>query len=148
MHVNMTPDWFHYMLKTNNNLIRIKGPGHAKTCLMSYANNKGADQPAHPRTLISTFVVRCLDSMICILAISKRLRILAGFCSWAGCFESYLVKHLRRHIFAWCGSFKIDSAWSQSVMMVLHYLPLSLVGVQQVFVLFSALLSSTFCCLV
>ena len=21
------------------------GPGHAKTCLMSYANNKGADQP-------------------------------------------------------------------------------------------------------
>ena len=35
----------------------------------SFANNKGADQPAHPRSLISTFVVRCLDSMICILAI-------------------------------------------------------------------------------
>ena len=40
-------------------------------CLMPYANNKGADQPAHPRSLISTFVVRCLDSMICIFAISK-----------------------------------------------------------------------------
>ena len=26
----------------------------------AYANNKGADQPAHPRSLISTFVVRCL----------------------------------------------------------------------------------------
>ena len=26
---------------------------------------------AHPRSLISTFVVRCLDSVICILAISK-----------------------------------------------------------------------------
>ena len=38
---------------------------------MSYANNKGADQPAHPRSLISTFVVRFLDSMICILAILK-----------------------------------------------------------------------------
>ena len=38
---------------------------------MSYANNKGADQAAHPRRLISTFVVRCLDSMIGILAISK-----------------------------------------------------------------------------
>ena len=38
---------------------------------MSYANNKDADQPAHPRSLISTFVVRCLDSMICILAVSK-----------------------------------------------------------------------------
>ena len=47
------------------------GPGHAKMCLVLYANNKGADQPAHPRSLISTFVVRCLDSMICILAISK-----------------------------------------------------------------------------
>ena len=30
---------------------------------MSYANNKGADQPVHPRSLISTFVVRCLDSV-------------------------------------------------------------------------------------
>ena len=49
----------------------INGPGHAKMCLMTYANNKGADQPAHPRSLISTFFVRCLDSMICILAISK-----------------------------------------------------------------------------
>ena len=32
------------------------GPGHAKTCLMSYANNKGAGQHAHTRSLISTFV--------------------------------------------------------------------------------------------
>ena len=31
-------------------------PGHEKMCLMSYANNKGADQPAHPRSLISAFV--------------------------------------------------------------------------------------------
>ena len=37
-------------------------PGHEKMCLMSYANYKGADQPAHPRSLISAFVVRCLDS--------------------------------------------------------------------------------------
>ena len=32
---------------------------HEKMCFMSYANNKGADQPAHPRSLISAFVVRC-----------------------------------------------------------------------------------------
>ena len=38
-------------------------------CLMPYANNKGTDQPAHPRSLISTFVVHCLKSVICILAI-------------------------------------------------------------------------------
>ena len=49
----------------------LPAPGHAKTWLIPYANNKGADQPAHPGSLISTFVVRCLDSMICILAISK-----------------------------------------------------------------------------
>ena len=29
--------------------------------VMPYANNKGADQPAHPRGLISAFVVRYLD---------------------------------------------------------------------------------------
>ena len=40
-------------------------------CLMPYASNKGADQPAHPRSLISIFVVRCLDSMLGILAMSK-----------------------------------------------------------------------------
>ena len=39
-------------------------PGHEKMCFMSYANNKGADQPAHLRSLMSAFVVRCLDSII------------------------------------------------------------------------------------
>ena len=38
---------------------------------MPYANNKGADQPAHPRNRISTFVFLCLDSFICIFAISQ-----------------------------------------------------------------------------
>ena len=39
--------------------------------VMPYANNKGADQPAHPCSLISAFVVRCLDSMIPPVSISK-----------------------------------------------------------------------------
>ena len=53
--------------------VLLYGPGHAKTCLMPYANNKGSGQPAHPRSLISTFVVRCLDRTVtsCILAQSK-----------------------------------------------------------------------------
>ena len=38
---------------------------------MPYANNKGADQPAHLRSLISAFVVRCLDSIIPLLAIAE-----------------------------------------------------------------------------
>ena len=67
------------------------GPGHAKMCPMPYANNKGAGQPAHPRSQISTFVVHCLDSMICILVISQVSRF-------------YLVTNSQRQIFAWCGS--------------------------------------------
>ena len=49
--------------------------GHEKTCLMSYANNKGADQPAHPRSLISAFVVCCLDSTISLDSIAEISRL-------------------------------------------------------------------------
>ena len=38
---------------------------------MPYANNKGADQPAHPRSLISAFVVHYLDSIIPLVSISE-----------------------------------------------------------------------------
>ena len=34
-------------------------------------NIKGADQPAHPRSLIRAFVVRCLDSIIPLFAIAE-----------------------------------------------------------------------------
>ena len=59
-----------YVYKGDQTLMSY-GPGHAKTSLMPYANNKGTDPPAHPRSPINTFAVRYLDSMICILAISK-----------------------------------------------------------------------------
>ena len=38
-----------------------------------FANNKGADQPAsaHPRSLISTFVIHLLESIISRLAASE-----------------------------------------------------------------------------
>ena len=38
---------------------------------MSYANNKGADQPAHPCSLISAFVVRCLNSVMSLVSVTK-----------------------------------------------------------------------------
>ena len=38
---------------------------------MSHANNKGADQPAHPRSLISAFVFRCLDSVMSLVSVTK-----------------------------------------------------------------------------
>ena len=40
-------------------------------CLKSYANNKGADQPAHQRSLISAFVIHCLDSVMSLVSVTK-----------------------------------------------------------------------------
>ena len=45
--------------------------GPWETYLMLYANNKGADQPAYPRSLISAFVVRCLDSVMSLVYVTK-----------------------------------------------------------------------------
>ena len=44
------------------------GPHCEKTFLQEFANNKGADQPEHPRRLISAFVIRFLQSVISKLA--------------------------------------------------------------------------------
>ena len=48
-------------------------PSHEEMCL--YVNNKGADQPVHPCSLISAFVVCCLDSIISLDAIAKISRL-------------------------------------------------------------------------
>ena len=40
------------------------GQRREKTCLCGLANNKGADQPAHPDSLISAYVIRFLESII------------------------------------------------------------------------------------
>ena len=47
------------------------GPRREKTCLRGFANNTVADQPAHPRSLISAFVIRLLESTMFNLAIRK-----------------------------------------------------------------------------
>ena len=46
----------------------IIGPCREKTCLRRIAYNKGADQPAHPRSLISAFVIRFSERIISKLA--------------------------------------------------------------------------------
>ena len=46
-------------------MVQLKfGPRREKTCLRGSAYNKGADQPAHPRSLTSAFVVHFLESTI------------------------------------------------------------------------------------
>ena len=52
--------------------VNVDSMSHSRENLfMSYANNKGADQPAQLCSLISAFVVRCLDSIIPLLTIAE-----------------------------------------------------------------------------
>ena len=56
-----------------------------------YANNKDVDQTAHPRSLISVFVIRCLDSIVALfLYIIRNFKPLASFFGWAGQFVSFV----------------------------------------------------------
>ena len=80
---------------------------------MPYANNKGADQPAHPRSLISAFVVCCLNSIMSILAIDKISRLWLVFVAeqaglsltWSQTPRTgFLMTRLIKHFFnAWIG---------------------------------------------
>ena len=47
------------------------GPRREKTCLQGFANNTGADQPAHPCSLISAFAIGFLERTIFNLATGK-----------------------------------------------------------------------------
>ena len=62
-----------------------------KNMFLPYANNKGADQPANPRSLISTFVVHYVDSIIPLVSIPQISSLYLSFCGCAGRFESYPV---------------------------------------------------------
>ena len=44
--------------------VRSNGPQREKTFLRWFAYNTGADQPAHPRSLISAFVIHFLECII------------------------------------------------------------------------------------
>ena len=46
---------------------------NARKPVFGVANNTDSDQPAHPRSLISAFVIRFLKSIICNLATGEIL---------------------------------------------------------------------------
>ena len=52
------------MAMTCNIFPALNGPRREKTCLQGFANNTGTGQPAHPRSLISAFAIRFLESTI------------------------------------------------------------------------------------
>ena len=57
----------------------LNGPRREKTCFWGCANNKGADQPAHPHSLISAFVISFLESVMSKLVTSE-FSCLASLC--------------------------------------------------------------------
>ena len=59
--INLTLDSMSHVLK--------------KTRLCHMRTRKGTNQPSHPRSLISAFIVRCLDSITLILSKSKHSRL-------------------------------------------------------------------------
>ena len=79
---------------------------------MQYANKKGADQPAHQRSLISTFVVHCLDSIIPPVSISEMSSLyLASVAAQAGLsLPVYPGWKPRRQVFLWWGSYYFSTA--------------------------------------
>ena len=70
---------------------------------MPYANNKGADQPAHPRSLSSAFIIRWLDSIILVLAQYTISRFYLVSVGEQACF-SLIRSETRRQVFSGRGS--------------------------------------------
>ena len=60
-----------YRAKSTSRDDGLYGQRHEKTCLRWFANNNGADQPAHPHSLISALVIHIMESIICKLATSE-----------------------------------------------------------------------------
>ena len=65
----MKPQHIKYAIKNFDQ--PLNGPPGEKTCLLGFANNKGADQPAHLCSLISIFVIPFSERTILNLATGK-----------------------------------------------------------------------------
>ena len=99
----------------------IIGPRQEKTCLRGFAKNTFADQPAHPRSLISAFVICVSVQRLCYLRFGKyhiqacykrNFIFLASFCSWAGCFESHFVGNPEDRFVATRPNYVIALLWA------------------------------------
>ena len=85
---------------------------------MPNANNKGADQPAHPRSLISTFVVHCLNSVIPLVSISE----ISSLYSAAA--KTYFFKWVQpavRHRLTYIKRFALTSSLRKPMLTTWHF---------------------------
>ena len=72
-----------------------------KTRLRAYADSEGPDQPAHSRSLIRAFTVRCQSNWILHRMYEWRANAWMMVCACAGWSESAHFAHVRRHVLAW-----------------------------------------------
>ena len=82
------------------------GPRLVKTCLWTYADSERPDQPAHPRSLIRAFTLRCEIHWKKEWIKGARMRP----CVCARWRESAHFAHARRHAFAWQGPYSMSIA--------------------------------------
>ena len=81
--------WFSiYNILCNKTFNITNGPGREITCLLRFANNTSPDQPAHPASLISAFVICFLKSIIRNLFNRLNFNFLASLCSCGDWYES------------------------------------------------------------
>ena len=59
--------------------------------LRGFANNKGTDQTAHPRRLISAFIIRFFGKFVILTCYKRNFNFLASLCSWGDWFDSRFV---------------------------------------------------------
>ena len=72
-HTNRMNNWL--PTTTDATEHNMKEKRYMSHLFLPYAKNKGADQPAHPHSLISAFIIPCLDSIIPLVFISKISRL-------------------------------------------------------------------------
>ena len=80
-------------------------PDHEKMCLMSYANNKGADQPAHSAQSDQRLCCSLLRWYNISRFYSRNFKTVSSFCGCTGLFVSGLVGNSRRHDLSCRGSY-------------------------------------------
>ena len=90
--------------------------------LMPYGISKGADQPAHLRSLISPFVVHCLDNIISLVSISETSSLyLASVAAQDGL--SLPWSQTRRQVFSWPGPYYLSMKNCKQVAIYYHQIP-------------------------
>ena len=112
-------DWYYKLIYCCYNypqtrISYFKWASSWENLFMPYASNKGADQPVHPHSLISAFVIRCLDSISRFY--TRNFKPLASLCSWAGRYESNQVgnpedRFSRNVAQIICDQFSVHGAW-------------------------------------